>query len=1298
MPISDFDEYCRAFSEEGELYERAKLLHYLRGWFINVQDLDSGRDEEKLGYVSLTELVGMKERVTDDEISRIAKGTMEAVRHIANNFRDCIVRENVMMPIYRAKELDSAGLSWLSKRSGRTVREKLASTNKLLAVRRRLSLNTGENQLFVAFVRELEEHIDQKGITENFSLTVDEKNFQEYALKLLHSDEIEEIGRWENLPPNNTLLSDRFYRQVWRGWTDLQNVSVLIKSDNDHLGQRLSVVYFWKLVAQAAKYCRFTQQPIEYNYQEFEIKPLLGQTLRGWYNKGTFSATLGDSEVRINHNNAYYCVKFLDMTAALYRGDEELNRALITVDNLDELIKQATFFIFGNAPNIVVKNAIEIESLNGDLYIDVFATKPAYLDKNNEIARFNERIIRQRFMDKDKIYDVSLEQAVAIYTSTNAPSYSLASCMHQRGDVGNKVDNLIQMIAAHFISANVQNVCVPLPDIYNEFQLSTVRRALRVYYNQIYTMPRSIACLFNEISHERIDKYKDGDFALMVDYVNGKISMTLLEAKFNEIVECILPETRGFVWERHPTYSQICVDENNLSYTEFLNDILLKLGLNSSSENISHILSVFGVKGLPLETELVFEFDDNGVSLLSHNAIQSFSKSKFQGGNILTDYLERIKSIVSSHKIYTYILSNYVNILDRHTNCAKSKMPLRGIKYYRQLLDKIAVLPETVRESIPPLWSDELPALAIKRLYGEFELIDANSENKISPQFGLKQFVPIKRHFVLPQGQIEYRFGLIMGKSDRDIDYEAVVRHRAFPLSRDTECELELTYTYGKDIPYELLFKPVDKDAAFHQAEVLWEEAKEQPFMGLQYPPFKPDGQTWQTLRHVYTLKKEDSDALEWIEGTFSGRTAIDFDDEKTVYYHDNYDVMILANINGGEAIVKLTGKSSNLKDVTGNIHGAVNFTPVPDKHANELYRIHVDSFDSINLRRDKNGNPYCFIWVNDEHPSVAFFDSAFIFGANIFDMHDCDVIFKIYTNKHTGKESAQRIIIDRVGYDFYFAARISYGRIPYDIEKLRVLYPLHKVYFNGRSINTPDCPESFRHCVEKIAKDMPQYFLSAWKEHDDDLAWKLFRIMCIMSADIGHTLYEIADVVIRKRPKLIDDDLGCAFGDYDTEDRQRLMLTFLTAENISLSNKIAVLAKAAWKSDGFMRNAPPHILLDYFDKALAIVADYKKGNKKTILQALEYILAVFRLRERGDADLNRKLSLNNAAIRNLYATVEEMIEDKYELPQSRLDLQAKQSAEFSADGISDFYYSLLVYITGGEDEIILVGVNETED
>ncbi len=82
---------------------------------------------------------------------------------------------------------------------------------------------------------------------------------------------------------------------------------------------------------------------------------------------------------------------------------------------------------------------------------------------------------------------------------------------------------------------------------------------------------------------------------------------------------------------------------------------------------------------------------------------------------------------------------------------------------------------------------------------------------------------------------------------------------------------------------------------------------------------------------------------------------------------------------------------------------------------------------------------------------------------------------------------------------------------------------------------------------------------------------------------------------ISEKKPQLLDDtDLGCALGDYDTPQQQQLLMQIHGSEMNSVQ-KICVLNKAAWKSDGFILNVPPVLLLPYFQSAI----DYLKNRTR---------------------------------------------------------------------------------------------------
>ena len=82
------------------------------------------------------------------------------------------------------------------------------------------------------------------------------------------------------------------------------------------------------------------------------------------------------------------------------------------------------------------------------------------------------------------------------------------------------------------------------------------------------------------------------------------------------------------------------------------------------------------------------------------------------------------------------------------------------------------------------------------------------------------------------------------------MQYEAVIKNPAFPLSRDVECELKMTYEYGAEDPYELYFVPIKKDKAeFVEAKVIWKKVDIYEYKNMGYPEF-PLPCSWEQLQH----------------------------------------------------------------------------------------------------------------------------------------------------------------------------------------------------------------------------------------------------------------------------------------------------------------------------------------------------------------------------------------------------------------------------------------------------------------
>ena len=232
------------------------------------------------------------------------------------------------------------------------------------------------------------------------------------------------------------------------------------------------------------------------------MQPLRGNSIVG----ESLRLTKFETRLEIRRGEKIFGVAFEDMTQIFSEGTTELLRAEISAENFDAFINQTAEFICGAAKALErTLRASKLAAAKKN-YMDIFATRPIYTAPNGKLRRFKSRIARQEFFFGDETFDLSAEFSTALTVHGDGLSkiYSLASCIHERESANEKFNRLLQMIHENFSGSNqrVEQLSLPLPDIYNEFQLSAIRRAVRVNYNRVQTMPRSLAILFWEMNHD----------------------------------------------------------------------------------------------------------------------------------------------------------------------------------------------------------------------------------------------------------------------------------------------------------------------------------------------------------------------------------------------------------------------------------------------------------------------------------------------------------------------------------------------------------------------------------------------------------------------------------------------------------------------------------------------------------------------------------------------------------------------------------------------------------------------------
>lgn len=1300
--FDNYVQFCKAFrSEEDELKKDAILLLFIQNWIIRILDY---MEESTLDF-SLNKLLEQTANKKSnnyrlkDSLSNIVDDSVLAFRYLSENMREKIIRENVKMPVYKVKEINSYGLNWLSRQSGKTIRQKISSSrNSIMAVQRRLSFDTAENRLFLAFSKEIYEHLNTKleSLSENDQRTFDiEENMHNELSNFLRCEEIKEVQRWDNLPPNNTLLSDQNYKKIWHAWSKLKKIDARIKNDSNYIESRLATIFFIELLVYFKDTLRIPQEPVEVDYDEYNVYICDKQLFCLDGEGNTVILIKKDNLISLKSSRIDIDIQFISNNILIRTGQEEEKKYRVTRERIYLYIKLIATKL--GLKKIRQNNIKEIGTTKkfNSIVIDLFSLHPGYIGDDLVYRKLSERILQQKYIantidgEKNDYYlpcdrPNSIKMIPDITDTYTIPFAVDNGSMEQ-------MKRLVYMMESYIETNSFTYV---FPDAYNELQISMIHKVVRMVYRRVRNIPFSIGAAFKYQTTELFkSNFKIGDFLLIVNLIDDEVTFTLVSSIYDKKVKSDFSYYNGIVWERHPTST---VSFKNIIDNNFVN-LLIKRGCIEAEK----VYKLFGLDGLKDEVDnLSINFGNEWFEVTSE-VRELVDQFKLNITDAISDFLMRNSSVVKNFNIH--ILSLVDNIVYKGTipfSYISKQEVLEGCKELERLEELTNI----------PLWHDHLPALAIKLMYGKFDLI---RNARVVPRFDEKQRIPIIGTFILPKNRKEYHFNLVQDENARKMQYEAVIKSSAFPLNNDEECNLLMTYQYGAEDPYELIFVPKNSnDAGFSEVKVKWSRLEKYNSKGLKAPDF-PRKISWKDLECYPGRNGDIINVFHVLEDEFNILN-------EGYYTFDISDTLITSNVNGKLYGEFFFNKNDEIKKVKWQENDWDRDTVIPDnisviscwivpdiaredKRKSTRYRISdlraARTRDNLWFK-NKNGDMQCIVYFEykGEEKTIVIIDKYFE-NPNKFNTSINDISFEIREFSNGGLQAINIRVIDETDIKPSFKAiNICEGHtvpVPprfftnsYYGKWTRILFA------NNRSISERECPLAFQRCFTKSVNNWVNLFYQYREPHDKK---ELFTLLSLAAKDIGKEYYEIAYKLLDmyKYGKLdIPYEIGCAFCDL-SNNMQRELLEFIIDEVAEDYKIIGILAKALWHNEQFVYNVDLDLLLNiYLPKAIDYIGDSLcRSNGKRILRddlenvkyCLEYILGVMRLRNLNDVIINDKyLSLNNYKMKELYKYLEIMVDNNTKI-HSFLKLNITTKGEYNK--ICDLLYTLLVYVTGNDIE-----------
>ena len=643
--------------------------------------------------------------------------------------------------------------------------------------------------------------------------------------------------------------------------------------------------------------------------------------------------------------------------------------------------------------------------------------------------------------------------------------------------------------------------------------------------------------------------------------------------------------------------------------------------------------------------------------------------------------------------------------LSREINCSDSDFEI--IDYSAQNLLEGADFFDSLRARTKvSLWRDCLPDLSIKRLFGKFDLVKDSTF-----EYGGKTeiLIPIQKTFTLPAGQKIYRFKLHMSAGNERTFFEAVIEHKNFPLKNDAECRLIMKYNYSEDNPYALKFVPLNKiSAGFNEAVVKWERVESFNFQNLPYPKFPP-AKTFSELRN---LKQKFTDYREDILAKSISKLYEITESNPQIPINPDCYALIKRKKDFSYTRTLINGEDSviySFNGIFGPYDVAYGFLSRTDELVKNEKRYTLDC-SNYNWFTNKKGEIQLVadFELDGQYYKLSFFKSNFIFQ-NECNTNAQILNFGIERDRFNPQFlRAQNILVSHgAPIQFLQVKNLAIGKSSYDFYKIDILlrgllFGLHEIYFNGRSADSAEFPPEISYSLKGAFEKVYKMYCEIPADNKENLSLrdKLFNILCVASKDVNSAFTgEIENHIVEcaDSDKLARYEIGFVLGDFSTAMQKNL---FEKIQVLNEKNIIGILAKAAWRNENFIKNFPLELTKKYFDAAIELILKSSVKAEKIsplLILELEFVMAVFRLRENADEDLSRYLSLNNPLLYKLYRKIESFIYAKsFEKTKSRVQLKVKKSVEFQKYNIPDFFYALLSYITGetGENDIVIQSIS----
>ncbi|WP_443976953.1 DUF2357 domain-containing protein [Treponema succinifaciens] len=789
---------------------KAVLLLQLRNWFFSVLKFDPNTGDPLLSDITsfLDKVSGVipfnKEELEEtnnnkfDWLYKSLSYNRQSLLYLLESPRNEIIRSHERMNIYQAREIDSAGIMEISRRPGRTVKEKVAVKPTILAVKREQGADTLENRLLKKYLIRLVNVLDERQKCFDELENEDSTLSRLYSVirRWLKSEEAERIGKWQNLPPNNILLHDKNYRKIWRGWQFLLDLDEMILNDWNDIDRLLSVYIFWKTLSiLQCKGSKILQSPLKFDYNKFEICNIPFESAN------CVRVEAEEYALEINSNK---------ITVIPKEGKEHIIEIQFDKLIIENKVMPGALVTLSDADNVSLKLANSIDKISEN------RTIPAGFEEEQKYTAIN--------------FSEFPYKSVSVSNTDNFESRDFSTSLIRQFWTANTETDWINLETSNSPASYSERV--------NDIKIETVSFEDVFFDSEEHMLSEEkLSSAAYDFMNSIRDFYNTNTlYYLLPDYLED-FSLSRIRSTANTVFPNAnpVPSSIGTVFAFHKSeeFKDLSLSEDDFAFV-----------IEKSNDN-----SVFSIT--PIQAKTTFELNNQKVLKLSdYSEIPYGIRWEHHPSVIIENYnpskvMDYIKSTVSETEGIEKAGKIVIISGQKSIENARLELPADNWFFFNKSFEAsdgaafCAYIQEKVKEI--PMWSEHLPVLQMTYLKnGKRSGSNLTYCKTVLPIRGQRQRIDIPDVFILNKKVRTYHFRLSRGNSDTSsaLRYEACLNNVAFPLERNTECRLEMYYTYGEEHPFELYFVPVNSSELI-RAKVEWRKIDENAFPVPNFPPIR---------------------------------------------------------------------------------------------------------------------------------------------------------------------------------------------------------------------------------------------------------------------------------------------------------------------------------------------------------------------------------------------------------------------------------------------------------------------------